>query len=130
MGNFLSQPGAYTVLKEHALSSAYRRLLVFRQISTGNKPLRFIVGTVLISASFLVYLAYPVILGILPLGQSIKLAAVVAVWLLSWGAFSAGIFLAGPQGFERLKEVWSRMTRGISGKNTTAKHCRSNRAIR
>ena len=70
----------------------------------------------LISGSFLVYLAYPIILLILPLAESVKLAAVVAVWFLSWGAFSAGIFLAGPDGFEWLKELWSHMTRGHLGK--------------
>ena len=63
------------------------------------------------SASFLVYLAYPVILLILPLGESIKLAAVVAVWALSWSAFSAGILLAGPNGFRWLKELRPSLTR-------------------
>ncbi len=73
-------------------------------------------GTVLISGSFLVYLAYPVILVILPFAPSIKLAAVAAVWVLSWSAFGAGIFLAGPDGFEWLKKLWSRITRGQLGR--------------
>jgi hypothetical protein len=76
---------------------------------------------VLISGSFLGYLAYPIILLILPLTESIKLAAVVAVWFLSWGVFSAGIYLAGPDGFAWLKKLWARMTRGHLGKTRDSK---------
>jgi hypothetical protein len=76
---------------------------------------------VLISGSFLVYLAYPVILLMLPLAESIKLAAVVAVWVLSWSAFSAGIFLAGPDGMEWLKQLWSRIARGPLGEKRNGK---------
>ena len=83
--------------------------------------MRFVAGTVLISGSFLVYLAYPVILVILPLAQGIKLAAVVAVWVLSWGAFSAGILLAGSDGFDWLKKLWSRLIRGQRGKKQDSK---------
>ena len=36
---------------------------------------------------------------------AIKLAAIVAVWILSWGAFSAGIFLAGPDAFQWFKNL-------------------------
>jgi predicted PurR-regulated permease PerM len=75
----------------------------------------------LISGSFLVYLAYPIILLMLPLTESIKLAAVVAVWVLSWSAFSAGVFLAGPDGIEWLKQLWSRVTRGSLAKKQNGK---------
>jgi len=113
------------------MPSACRKFLAFCSISVhGHKSLRFIAGTALISGSFLVYLAYPVILLILPLAESIKLAAVVAVWVLSWGAFSAGIFLAGPDGLEWLKELWSRMTRGHLGNKQDSKefsHPQNNR---
>jgi hypothetical protein len=71
--------------------------------------MRFMVGTALIVGSFLVYLAYPIILLFLPLPGKIKIAATVAVWLLSWGVFSAGIFLAGPEGYEWIKRLWKRM---------------------
>jgi UPF0716 family protein affecting phage T7 exclusion len=73
-----------------------------------------IAGTALIAGSFLVYLAYPVILLMLPLSPSIKVGATVAVWFLSWAVFSAGIWLAGPQGFQRFKGFWSRMVNGHS----------------
>jgi hypothetical protein len=65
-------------------------------------------GTALIAGSFLVYLAYPIILLVLPFSGRIKLAAGIAVWLLSWGVFSTGIFLAGPEGFQWFKGLWSR----------------------
>ena len=124
IGNFYPNLEAYTGIKEHTTPSACRRFLAFCPISVhDDKSLRFIAGTVLISGSFLVYLAYPVILLMLPLAESIKLAAVVAVWVLSWSAFSAGIFLAGPDGVEWLKELGSRMTRGHLGKKQNSKEC-------
>jgi hypothetical protein len=73
-----------------------------------NTPARLIAGSALIAGSFLVYLAYPIILFALPLPGNLKLGAAAAVWLLSWGAFSAGIFLAGPEGLERVKRLWPR----------------------
>jgi hypothetical protein len=75
----------------------------------GHTSARFIAGTALIACSFLVYLAYPIILLILPFSRSIKVGAAVAVWFISWGVFSAGIFLAGPEGFERFKGFWLRI---------------------
>lgn len=78
-------------------------------------------GAGLIAGSFLVYLAYPIILLVLPLSGRIKLAAAVAVWLLSWGVFSAGIFLAGPEGYESIKGLWTRMTGGRNRKKQDSK---------
>ena len=75
-----------------------------------HKSLRFIVGTVLMSSSFLVYPAYPVIILWLPLSGTLKATASVAVWLLSWGSFSLGAFLAGPEGYAWFKGLWKRMT--------------------
>lgn len=94
-------------------ASLCQRFLAFFQIATnGQKPVRFISGTVLIAGSFLVYLAYPLILLFLPSAGSIKVAATVAAWVISWGIFSAGIYLTGPEGYERLKALWTRMTGG------------------
>jgi uncharacterized membrane protein len=75
----------------------------------GRNSTRFIAGTTLIAGSFLVYLAYPIIILILPFSGSIKVGAAVVVWLASWGVFSAGIFLAGPEGFKRFKGLGSRI---------------------
>ncbi|HEX9143671.1 MAG TPA: hypothetical protein VGA09_05315, partial [Candidatus Binatia bacterium] len=80
----------------------------------GYNSARFIAGTALIAGSFLVYLAYPIILLILPFSPSIKVGAAVVVWFVSWGVFSAGIFLAGPEGFERFKGFWSRIISSLS----------------
>jgi hypothetical protein len=93
--------------------SAFVRQKLFTSSRSGVravKPARFIAGTALIAGSFLVYLAYPIILFVLPLSSNLKLASTAAVWLLSWGAFSAGIFLAGPEGLERVKRLWPRST--------------------
>lgn len=75
----------------------------------GHNSTRFIAGTALIAGSFLVYLAYPIILLIKPFSGSMKVGAAVVVWFASWGVFSAGIFLAGPEGFKRFKGFWSRI---------------------
>lgn len=75
----------------------------------GHNSTRFIAGTALIAGSFLVYLAYPIILLILPFSRSIKVGAAIAIWFVSWGIFSAGIFLAGREGFGRLKGFCSRI---------------------
>lgn len=97
--------------------SAYRRFLAcLRTPSHGPKSLRFIAGTALIAGSFLVYLAYPVILLYLSYSGKFKVGATVAVWILSWAVFSAGIFLTGPAGYEWFKGLWTRMTGGDSGK--------------
>jgi hypothetical protein len=70
---------------------------------------RFIVGTVLMAGSFLVYPAYPVILLWLPLSASAKAGVSVAVWVLSWGTFSLGAYLAGPKGYAWFKGLWQRL---------------------
>jgi hypothetical protein len=98
---------------EHIMPSSSARFFLFRATSFHrDASARFIAGTALISVSFLVYLAYPIILLMLPLGKTVKLAAVVAVWILSWGAFSAGIFLAGPDAFQWFKDMWPHLKAG------------------
>lgn len=62
------------------------------------------------SGSFLVYPAYPVIILWLPLSGTLKATVSVAVWLLSWGSFSLGAFLAGPEGYLWFKRLWKRVT--------------------
>ena len=64
--------------------------------------MRFAVGIALIVISFLVYPAYPLIV-FLPYSGEIKVAVTIAASLLSWGVFSAGIFLAGREGYNWLK---------------------------
>jgi hypothetical protein len=86
-----------------------RLFAFFRNSVCSHKSARFVAGTALIAGSFLVYLAYPIILLILPFSRGIKVSAAVAVWFVSWGVFSAGIFLAGPEGLEWFKGVWLRI---------------------
>ena len=74
-----------------------------------RRSIRFITGTALMAASFLVYPAYPVILLWLPLSASVKAGVSVAVWILSWGSFSLGAYLAGPEGYEWFKQLWRRL---------------------
>jgi hypothetical protein len=109
--------GANTGLQEHTAPSALQKFAAFfRTPAYGQKSVRFIAGATLIAGSFLVYLAYPVILLYLPFSGSVKVAATVAVWVSSWAVFSAGIFLTGPQGYEWVKGFWTRLTGGDSGK--------------
>ena len=108
---------ASTGLQAQGAPSLYRRFLAFcRTSADGQRPLRFSAGAVLIAGSFLFYLAYPVILLYLPFSAKFKAGATVAVWVLSWAVFSAGIFLTGPQGYEWVKGLWTRMTGGDGGK--------------
>jgi hypothetical protein len=74
-----------------------------------QRPVRFIAGIVLMSMSFLVYPAYPVILIWLSISANAKIIASVAVWVLSWSAFSLGAYLAGPQGYTWFKGAWTRL---------------------
>jgi len=74
-----------------------------------QKSLRFVGGTVLMAGSFLVYPAYPVILLWLPLSASAKAGASVTIWVLSWGTFSLGAYLAGPDGYGWFKGLWKRL---------------------
>ena len=84
----------------------------------GQRSLRFIAGATLIAGSFLVYLAYPVILLYLPFSGKFKVGATVVVWILSWAVFSAGIILTGPEGYGWLRGLWTRMSVGNDGKST------------
>jgi hypothetical protein len=72
----------------------------------------FIVGIAFIVISFLVYPAYPFIILLLPSSMRVKFAVIIALWLLSWCAFSAGTLLVGLEGYEWLKELWKRRTGG------------------
>lgn len=88
-------------------ASVWQRIFALSSPAPANDhPARWIAGTALIAGSFLVYLAYPIILFALPFSAGLKLGASVAIWLLSWGAFAAGVFLAGPEGLERVKRLW------------------------
>jgi hypothetical protein len=80
-----------------------------RNTARNSGSARLIAGTALIASSFLVYLAYPVILLMLPFSPTAKLVAAVTVWFASWGVFSAGVVLAGPEGFAKLKRFCSRV---------------------
>jgi len=70
---------------------------------------RFFSGIGLIALSFLVYPAFVVIL-LLPLSAEMKLVAVAAASIVSWAAFSAGIYLAGRRGYDWFKEQWKQLT--------------------
>jgi hypothetical protein len=83
----------------------------------GVNSARFRVGVVLITASFLVYLAYPVILLFVTASGQIKIIATVAVWAMSWAIFSVGVFLTGPEGYLRLKALWSRFKPALRADN-------------
>ena len=61
----------------------------------------------MMAVSFLVYPAYPILL-LLPFSGELRIAVTIAASLLSWGIFSAGIFLAGREGYDRLKKRWLR----------------------
>jgi len=126
---FQSNLDANTSIQEHTAASAPLKFIdLSRTPAHGQKSLRFIAGTALIAGSFLVYLAYPVILLYLPFSGSVKVGATVAVWVLSWAVFSAGIFLTGPQGYEWVKGLWTRMTAATAGEERDRKNSRSNSA--
>ena len=117
MEKFQPNLGASTGQQEHTAASALLGYInSSRTPAQGQKSLCFVAGTALITGSFLVYLAYPVILLYLPFSGSVKAGATVAVWVLSWAVFSAGILLTGPQGYEWLKRLWTRMSGGNSGR--------------
>lgn len=60
-----------------------------------RKRLTFIAGVGLIAASFLVYLAYPLIF-LLASGSAIaKVVMAAGAWVLSWTSFTGGLLLAG-----------------------------------
>jgi len=76
---------------------------------------RFIAGIVLMTGSFLVYPSYPIILLWLPISAGAKVTWSIAVWVLSWSAFSFGAFLAGPQGYAWFKGLWKHLTVRLIG---------------
>lgn len=69
---------------------------------------RFLGGVGLIAVSFLVYPAFVVIL-LLSLSAEMKLVAVAAASIVSWAAFSAGIYLAGRRGYDWFKGQWKQL---------------------
>ena len=85
--------------------------------SQGGKSARIKFGTALIVASFSVYLAYPVILLLVKTSGQIKVIATVVVWAMSWAVFSIGVFLTGPEGYLRLKALWSRFKPALRADN-------------
>jgi hypothetical protein len=74
---------------------------------THRQRVLFVTGVGLIAGSFLVYLAYPIIV-FLPLSGRLKIAVIVFASVLSWSAFSLGILLAGLEAYEWLKELLKR----------------------
>ncbi|HEY2990178.1 MAG TPA: hypothetical protein VGL11_20865 [Candidatus Binatia bacterium] len=68
---------------------------------------RFFAGIALIVVSFLVYPTFVVIV-FLPFSPQMKVAMIAVASLLSWTAFTAGIFLAGRRGYNWLKRAWKR----------------------
>ena len=87
-----------------------------------RKSLRFIAGTVLMAGSFLVYPSYPVILLWLPVSARLKALLSVAVWIISWGTFSLGALLAGPEGYAWFKGLWRQLRTAYRRKNSSAGH--------
>ena len=75
-----------------------------------SRRMRFIAGVALMGVSFLVYPAYSLIILLLPFSKEIKVGVIAAASLLSWGVFSAGIYLAGREGYNWLKRLslWRR----------------------
>lgn len=75
-----------------------------------NGPIRrgrFVAGVTLIAASFLVYPAYSIV-PFLPLSDRMKIGVALLGSLLSWGAFYAGIYLSGREGYDWLRQRWTR----------------------
>ena len=70
-----------------------------------SRRMRFIAGVALMGVSFLVYPAYSLIILLLPFSKEIKVGVIAAASLLSWGVFSAGIYLAGREGYDWLKRL-------------------------
>ena len=68
---------------------------------------RFVVGIILMAASFLVYPAYSMV-PFLSLSDRMKIGVTVLASVLSWGVFYAGIYLSGREGYDWLKQHWNR----------------------
>lgn len=86
-----------------------------------RRSLRFVLGIVLMTGSFMVYPTYPIILLWLPLSASVKAGASVAVWVLSWATFSLGVLLAGPEGYEWFKTLRARFAISLRRGNPNAR---------
>ena len=90
--------------------------ILFRARADGTvhecRRAQFVAGVVLMAISFLVYPAYPWIIAFLPSSVRVKVEVIVGLSLLSWIVFGVGIFLAGLEGYEFLKELWKRKTSG------------------
>jgi hypothetical protein len=65
----------------------------------------FLVGVVLMAASFLVYPAYPV-LFLWPASSQHRLEVTIGAAAASWGVFGIGLFLAGRRGWVWLRRRW------------------------
>jgi hypothetical protein len=80
---------------------------IFAAYLNHRQRVLFVTGVSLIAGSFLVYLAYPVIV-FLPLSGNAKIGVIIIASLLSWSAFSIGVLLAGLEAYEWLKELLKR----------------------
>ena len=109
--------GTNTDLKILRTSHSRESFADIPSATAGRYSARFITGAILIASSFLVYLAYPIILLVLPASGSIKVGATIAASVLSWGIFSLGILLTGTEGYELFKALWRRAIGGLSLKN-------------
>jgi len=75
-----------------------------------RRGLSFWIGLALITASFGIYPAYPVI-ALLPVPAEVRVAGVIAGSLVSWSIFALGTTLAGREGIAYLKRLLAR--RGV-----------------
>jgi hypothetical protein len=99
---FLTQPSGRSAISGAAiLNGPYSKYAMYR------RRVLFIAGVGLIAGSFLVYLAYPVVV-LLPLSANLKIAVIIIASLLSWSAFSIGVLLAGVETYEWLKDLLKR----------------------
>ncbi|HUE38807.1 MAG TPA: transporter suffix domain-containing protein [Candidatus Binatia bacterium] len=72
-----------------------------------QSPYLFSIGVALIAMSFAIYPAYPLI-ALLPLPVQARLATAFVASVASWGVFLVGTALAGKQGVEYLKRMFTR----------------------
>lgn len=59
------------------------------------------------AASFLVYLAYPVVV-FLPLSDRGKVALTLGIAVTGWAIFAGGLWLTGRRGYVWLRRRWRR----------------------
>ena len=72
-----------------------------------SSKLSFAIGAALITASFAIYPAYPLI-ALLPLPVTLRLGLAFSASALSWVVFLLGTTLAGKEGVEYLKRLLGR----------------------